>query len=321
MIKDRNISGGAQIQLHKIMGGGGFGAPCGETFYSVKSGTNYAQWVSEHVDPDHWYGSTKGGCQYIIDNWCKDGAPNVILMGPGKIQENIIIIDREGLTIRSMVEGWFSQVRPSDATTKYSLSSVSGYTISGCGFLIMDRSVSIEGFLLDGGGNYCGMYIGDGYRVNTEYDENSASARVRNCVFRGGGEGQVGILLDGCGDDIRIEGNKFTQWEGAAIQIDPGGSRTVQRPTIRENEFVSQDAYGIDMYSAATTIGVLIHKNVFIDADQAVTYAIRCQGAGAHSITGNFFACTNKISAASTDFVSGNFTSAAGNAVNYVAVA
>jgi len=302
MIKDRNIDPKAAIQLHKIMGGMSGRA---ETFYAIKSGTDYATWIADRVDNDHWSSTI----QDVIDNKCVDGRPDHVYIGPGKIKENVLIVDREGLSLSGIVEGWFTQIRPSDATTKRTLSSVSGFTVQGLGFAILDRSVSISDLLIDGGGNYLGIYIGDGYRIDTGYSANSASARIRNVVFRGGNEGELGILLDGCSDNVVIEGCTFDQLSKAGIQIDPGGARTVQRPIIRDNLFRSCNIYGIDMYSSATTVNVLVQDNTFQDGAQAFTYGVRFQSTGVHSLVGNRFACANTWSASATDFISGNYGS------------
>lgn len=302
MIKDRNIDPAAGIQLSKIMGGG-WGAPAAKTFYAIASGTNYAAWASSNIS-----GNLQGNViQDIIDDLCVDGQPDHILVGPRKWQENILIMDRPNITLTAMVEGWATQMRPSDGSTKYTFTPVGGSAQPGVGIAICSKAVTVQGFLFDGGGGYTGIYVGDGYVISTDYNENTASARIRNNVFRGGGEGTYGVVMDGCSDDVIVEGNIFRRNELAGIYITPGGARTVQRPVIRNNEFIGQEVYGIDMYSSATTQGVLVKRNTFMDSIQAMTYGVRFQGAGKHALVGNWFACANKWSASSTDFISGNY--------------
>lgn len=249
-----------------------------------------------------------------------DGTGDSIFVAPYKYTENVLVKDHEGLLIAAVVPGWPTRIRASDATTKITYTSLSGQSVQGVCFAVLSRGVTIDGFCLDGGGNYAGAYIGDGYRIDSGYNENAASSRITNCLFLGGGEGEEGLTLDGCSDSVIVENNIFSRWDTAAIYISAGGTRTVQRPIIRNNHFISgASAYGIDMYSHATTVGVQIIGNTFADyVSEAFTQAIRCQGAGVHAIHKNTFACTNKIDASSTDFCSGNFTSSAGNSAAYV---
>ena len=250
-----------------------------------------------------------------------DGTADIIYCAPHKYQENVLIFEKEALSIIAVVPGWTTRIRPSDATTKYTLTSVSSITIQGIGFVVLSRNVTITGFCIDGGGDYLGVYIGDGYRISSSlYNENVASALIVDNLFIGGGEGQCAILLDGCSSDARIIGNRFEKWTTAAIQIDPGAARTCQQPIIMDNIFIAgATSYGVDMYSSATTVGAQIRNNTFCDGSSATfTYGVRCQGAGVHGIINNKFACTNKISGSSTDFCSGNFPSSAGDSPTFV---
>lgn len=257
---------------------------------------------------------------------CEDSKGDIVLVAPGKYTEQCYIIGKDCISIFGVSQGgWENQMRPGDATTKYPFTPVGGSAAGGATFAVGSRNVEIAGFLFDGGGGYTGVYVGDMDKLTTlgYTNKNSASAWIHHNVFRGGSEGPYGLCLDGCSANVLVEDNIFERHTVASINITPGGSRTCQMPIIRRNEFYAANAgYGIYMYSSATTVGALMRENSFRDGPSLTyTYAILLQGAGVHAVSGNFFACTNKISAAATDFVSGNFTSAAGNSPNYVAVA
>lgn len=250
---------------------------------------------------------------------CGNGLGDVIYVAPHKYQENVLILDHAGIKIIATHPGWTTRVRASDGATKYPFTPVGGTLVPGACFIVLSQSVTIEGFCLDAGGGYAGVYVGDGYVVNATYDENSASVRIQGNHFVGGTEGLYGVCLDGCSDNVVVENNTFSQFTTAGIYITPGGTRTVQRAIIRDNEFIDVAGYGVDMYSHATTVGVLIKCNSFNDGvSTTMTYGVRCQGAGVHSIVGNWFACANAISASSTDFTAGNYMFSAGNAPHFV---
>jgi len=244
-----------------------------------------------------------------------DGTGDVIFVGPGKYQENVLIKGHEGLAIIAVVPGWATQLRASDASTKYSFTPVGGTACPGVCFAVCDRSVTISGFCCDGGGGYAGIYVGDGYRISASYDENSAGARIQNCLLRGGNEGTYGVVLDGCSDNVIIEDCVFARQANGGIYICPGGSRTVQAPIIRRNEFIACKVYGVYLYDADTTVRVLVRENTFVDfGGSAMTNPVKFQGAGYHACVGNFLACSAGISGSSTDYCSGNFE--AGNTMD-----
>lgn len=282
-----------------------------ESYYSTFYETFYKKYSDNSV-------SIHTTIQSAVDASTEDRGDLVLVM-PGKWQENVLILDKDALKIKALANGWETQMRPSDATTKYPVSSASSLTVPGFAFVSISRDVEISGFCLDTGGGYGGIYVGDGYRVDTDYGENSASNLIHNNYFRGGGEGVVGVLLDGASDEVRIEDNIFSR-ATVGVQIDPGGDRQTEYPIIRRNTFFAKNAgYGVDMYNANATVGIEVSDNNFRDGtSQAFTYAIRFQGTGVHSTIGNHFACANKISAASTDFCSGDFFHSAGNAPHFV---
>jgi hypothetical protein len=256
--------------------------------------------------------TAKATIQAAVDI-CGDGRGDMIIVGPGKYQENVIIEDHDALQLIALFPGWDTRIRPSDGTTKYAFSNSGGTTITadGIGIIISSRSVTIDGFCLDGGGGYVGAYVGDGYGVTgaggTSY--NSASARIRNCLFRAGNEGTntPGLVLKGCGGNVIVENNVF-RTNDFGVLVSPGSGRTCQGPMIKNNIFMDCSTYGVYTDNVNTIVNVLVENNTFLDGAQTLTYAILTQGTGVHTIANNRFGCTNKISCQATDWTAGNYT-------------
>lgn len=289
------------------------GRPIGETIYVSKSG-------NDSYDGLTW-GTAKLTIQEAVDT-ITDSVGALILVGPGKYQENVLIYGKDGVTIRALVPGWESQMRPSDGATKITFTA-GGIASAGVAFAVLSRSVTIEGFCLDAGGAYDGIYVGDGYAIDTGYNKNTASARIINNLFRGGAEGKRGLFLDGCSDNVIVEGNVFEDFVNGGLFISAGGSRTVQRPIIRYNEFLGNQGYGIYMKSDASTVNCLVRGNSFTDktGGTAMTRSCIFQGAGVHYFVGNFDASANGAIGSATDFMSGNTNEHAMNAPVYIAEA
>ena len=260
--------------------------------------------------------------QAAVDK-CGDGVGDTIYVAPGKYTENVLIADHASIKIIAPFEGWETRIRMSDATTKYPFTPVGGSATAcpGCGFNVLSRSVEIAGFILDGGGGYGGIYIGDGYRIDTGYDENSASAFIHDCYFRGGGEGLYGIVCDGASDDVRIENNRFRLQTLESILLDPGGSRTTQNPIIYRNFFeqTASGKYAIDMYNSNTTVGAIVRENFFSDKTGVNGYSCRFQGTGVHHFVGNYDCSNGGATGSATDYMCGNFEAHAMNSPVYVA--
>jgi len=240
-----------------------------------------------------------------------DGTGDVVFVAPHKYTENVVIEDHEGLYIKAVVPGWSTRVRASDATVKYA-GVTAGYTTGGYCFLLIDRSVTIDGFCLDADGAYGGAYVGDGGAITavasvpSSTSCNSANCVVKNCLIR---SGSVGVALHGSSDNCVIEGNVFSEQKGVDVAILAGTGRTNQRPIIRSNTFYSgaSSTYGVDENNSATNVGTVVHDNVFAERAGGWTHAIRFQAAGVHFISGNHFMCDNLWSASATDWISGNF--------------
>lgn len=324
MIKNKNVALDAGIDVSKIAGAGFAGR--GKIFYAAKANTNWAAEMQPKIDPNYFFNSSTSVQSAVYAT--VDGRGDVVIVGPGKMQESVIIgsstagSNKSNLKVIAACHGWETQARPGDAATKNgAYTPTGGSAVGSIAFLVVSRGVEIAGFLFDGGGGNAGVYVGDGYNaLSSSWNENSASAWIHDCSFRGGNEGVYGLILDGCSADVRVVNNFFEQSTAAQIYITPGGARTVQRPLIKDNVFIADNAsYGVDMYSSATTTGVQVINNTFSDvASHAFTYAVRFQGAGVHTTAGNHFACTNKISASATDFCSGDYFHSAGNAPHFV---
>lgn len=260
---------------------------------------------------------------------------DVILVGPGKYQENVRVNGRtsasgvvtvaghDGIKIIAIVPGWETRIRVNDATTKLALVGGGVHTDqTATGFVIMARSVEISGFCIDGdSAAYCGIYAGDGVRsgFRTGSGGNASSLYVHDCLFQQGG---YGVILDGAGSFCRIQNNTFQQLTYAGVYNCPGAGRQTEKPQILGNIFVLANAgLGVDMYSlsAADSKSMLIEGNTFIDGPSATgTYGIRTYGAGIHTIAGNHFGCATPMSIQTGDFTSGNYESNTGGTPSYV---
>ena len=254
---------------------------------------------------------------------------DVILVGPGKYTENVYIAGRtssggvvtvkghDGLRILAVVPGWETRIRVNDASTKYALTGGGVHEDqTAIGFVVMARSVEIAGFCIDGdSAAYCGIYAGDGVRpeFRTGSGGNSSSLWVHDCIFQKGG---YGVLLDGAGSFCKIENNIFNQLTYAGVDVCAGGGRQTERPVIKDNIFYHANAgYGVDMYNANGTVGIVVVNNTFLDGTSlACTAPVRFQGTGVHIMTGNLLACTAAPTGSATDFCSGNTERA--NALN-----
>jgi hypothetical protein len=254
-------------------------------------------------------------------------AGDVVLVAPGKYQENVRINGRtasggvvtvaghDGIKILAAVQGWETRIRVNDATTKLALTGGGVHTDqTATGFVIMARNVEIAGFCIDGdSAAYCGIYAGDGVRsaYRTGSGGNASSLYVHDCLFQQGG---YGVILDGAGSFCKIENNTFKGLSYAGVFVCPGGGRQTERPIIHFNRFfLGNAAYGVDMYSATGTVGIAVLNNWFMDGTSLVgTFGVRFQSTGVHIAAGNWFACANQLSVSATDYFAGNFKGTTG---------
>jgi len=189
----------------------------------------------------------------------------------------------------------------------------------------MSRNVEIAGFYFDGGGGYTGVYAGGGLNGGTGLPSTTANCSglwVHDNFFRGGSEGQVGLYMNGVRFGAIVENNVFERWTQSGVEMDAGNASN-EACVIRNNHFIADNgAYGVYGYAEANTaLGCQVTSNVFADkVSHAFTYAVinNAGSTGVMCIAGNWFACTNNISALATDFCSGNYKSSAGNAETYV---
>jgi parallel beta-helix repeat protein len=258
--------------------------------------------------------------QHAVDS-CGNGRGDVIFVAPmrsAKYTENVLILEHQSIKILAPWGPWTTRMRASDGTTKYAITPVGGIATSGCAFVVLSRDVEIAGFGIDGGGGYCGIYCGDGYRISATYDENSAGCYFHDNYFLDASN--YGIILDGCSANVMIENNVFERYVYAGVEVGPGGSRTVQRPIIRGNTFLGK-GHGVHLYDSATTVGVQVIGNTFVDFGGVMTYSCLFQGAGVHAFMGNHDCTAAGALGSATDFMSGNTEAHAMNVPVYIAEA
>jgi parallel beta-helix repeat protein len=298
----QNISMGDKIRLLLAMIG-----VAGGIYYVSKTGldtNNGLSWEESFLTIQHAVDQCNNGTSSHTYGFT-GGKGDMVIVGPGKWQEEVLIYNHPSLKIIAPFGPWETQIRAGDGAVKYPFTPVGASLQPGACFMVASRGVEISGFCLDGGGGYAGVYIGDGYRVNVLYNENSASARLNNCITTSGTT--WGVILDGCSDNVIIEDNQIESSANGGIYICPGGNRTVQYPIIRRNEFLNMTGYGIQLYSDATTVGVTVKENLFMDGATPMTKSCLFQGAGKHIFAGNWDLSLNGSLGSTTDFMAGNF--------------
>lgn len=278
-----------------------------------------------------------------------DGAGDLIIIGPGLYYENVLIKDKNDLTLMGVSSGCDERVtvRPggassgsggdfvlvhAEAPTVYPFNTPGGLAVAGSAITIVSRHVEICGLTFDASGFkpedgaeyslYNGIYIGDGGRINPDYAEDADGSYIHDCIFK---RGCWGLMMDGCSEDHRIENNLFYRQEGGVtkggIQICPGANKDSERIYVLNNIFnaIESLAYGIYMYDSDDTINCVFKGNLFKDRKgESMTDAICLQGAGNHTISGNYFACTNAYAASGTDLCCGNYKGVAGSTEDFV---
>jgi hypothetical protein len=309
----------------------------GKIFWVAQSGTPEWDRLSQNLpyDPDgtkRIFTTIQGAVDAVTSadgTYC--GA--IIYVAPGKYAEEVKIVSKPGLRIIGLT-GWAGgtdygapRIRASDASTHYPFTSVNGNAVNGACFHVLSRDVEITGFYLDGGGTYCGVYMGGGlYGGITGYtNENASGCWVHHNMIRGGAEGKIGISMDGPRFAPIIEDNVFERWASAAIDMGPGNAN-IECAVIRRNHiFAANAAYGVQIYGSADIRRCCIGPgNVFSDGSSLALTAGILSNAGASGVTsvvGNYFACATPLNLLATDVHCGNYKGTFNTAEVYVSEA
>jgi len=271
---------------------------------------------SDAKDGKSW-SKAKKTIQAAVDR-CGNGTNDVIFVSPltGDVRynENVLIKGHDGLKIIGVGCMKDTVIRASDATTKLPFTPVGEAAVLGCCMAIMSADVEVRNLCFDASGNYVGLYVGDGYRIDETYAEEAGNGIVANCIFR---YGTIGIVYDGADQDLLAEGNYLYKQSVMGIHIGPGGTKQVQRISVRGNTFFGCEDYGVYLYDTNETKNIMVDNNVFFDQTRGtiqMTNPIKFQGTGCHGASANRLLTANGISGAATDGVSGNYE--AGNAAN-----
>lgn len=279
---------------------------------------------------------------------------DVVIVGAGRYYENVRITKSKMTLMGAQTGGKQSvSIRPAgvgllgvtvaEADPVYGYSAVNGQAIRGSAVTINAASVELCGLEFDTSGmktvasparkavskkapfpkpattwvSYNGVYVGDGYRINTSYNYDCNGSYIHDCIFK---RGAIGMHYDGASEDHRLEHNLFYRTEGGTTKgcvfVDPGGNRQTSRIVIADNIFLAIEdaAYGILGYDSNETKSVLIARNTFLDrVDCSMTYAVCYAGDGDWMVAGNWFGCTNKWSLASEGWESGNYKGVTAN--------
>jgi hypothetical protein len=314
-----NITASNNISANNLTIAGGTVAPAARYTYYVDptSGSDANAGTS-------WSAAFKT-VQKAVDATTDRGG-SLILVGPGKIQENVLLEkDHDAVYLKAVFGPWETQWRASDGSTKHAFTDTNAEagSATGIGLFVGARGCVVDGFCFDGGGGYVGVVVGDGYGVGDVTEgtsQNPASCKIINCLFRAGNEGTAipALVLKGCSDNVVVENNFFRECD-YGVYIASGSGRTNQTPIIRNNHFIQCSTYGVYHVNESTDTGIQVVDNVFLDGNgNTMTYAVKMQGTGVHLIANNKFGCTNTFSASATDFQSGNSKPVAGNSVTYI---
>lgn len=251
---------------------------------------------------------------------------DMVLVGPGKWKENVLVYQHPGLKIigpsgRDGLGNYMAQMRSSDATTLYPITSLGLGGAAGCTFSVLSKGVEVAGFMFDADGGHAGIYIGGGLYntvmnaagVNTE---TTHGCYIHHNHFR---YGNYGIVLDGAKMGNRISDNIFYNQVYAGISMWSGNASN-ENTLIKENDFaMGNAAYGVWIYGEANScLTTLIAKNTFRDGyGKVATAAIKnmnATGGGVVGVCGNLFACSVPMILSTGDWVSGNHYGFAGSA-------
>ena len=254
-------------------------------------------------------------------NLAGDGTGDVIYVAPGTYPENVLIVGHSSLAIIGAGNGVKDvAVRASTATTKRPFSPLAPFTAcTGVCFAVLDHDVTIANLMCDASGAYAGIYNGDGYRIDTGYDEDSGNNIFENITFK---YGSLGVIFDGCADGQIVRDSYFYKQSEVGVVVQPGGTRTSKRVRIVGNHFAGPEDYGVYLYNAATTENVWVIGNYFCDqlpGTTAMTYSCLFQGAGGHFFLNNFDATNIGALGSATDLMAGNFEKHGMNSPVYAA--
>jgi len=311
---------GAKWLPSDVLGSGFAGWPQGNIYYVVKTTD---AWYNDFVGnygfyyPDGTY-SVKTTIQAGVDATTANRG-DIVFVGPGKWTEEVKVISKPGIRIigtgygTGMQEPGGSRIRVSDAATHYPFTTKLGTACQGAGFHILSRNVEITGFYIDGSGGYCGIYLGGGMNggITGYTTETTSGSWIHGNYIRGGGDGYVGLYMNGSKFGVLVEDNVFERWAYAGIEMDAGNA-SCESDIIRRNTFLAANAaYGIRIYGEGNScLHCNVHQNIFTDgASLAFTQAISNSSGstGVLSCTGNWFACANMLDLLVTDIHSGNF--------------
>jgi len=229
--------------------------------------------------------------------------------GSGRYNENVLIT-KESLTFMGVGGGRCNPIiRPSAATTKYPFTGeVEGTTISGCGFLIMAKNTTVQNLAFDASGAYVGIYLGDGYRIDTDYNYDPEFCKIINCVFK---FGVAAIYMDGCDAAQEIAGCYFYNQSDEGIMITPGGLQSSRRIWIHDCAFQGCEDYGIRAYSHALVKEIIIGpNNVFLDqldgSTEMTNPVLLGASVGTCGYVGNFECTENECGGGTDNYMAGN---------------
>ena len=243
---------------------------------------------------------------------------DVIFIAPRNDSDNSnrydgnIKVDKRGIKIFG-VGSFKSVVIRASAGTLVPFSGLDGVNYLGIGMYVVSTATDVEiaGLQFDASGVYCGLYWGDGYRINaTTYagGADTENGSVHNCTFK---YGTTGLYYDGASNDHFCTNNYFYRQADNGVYIGPGGTQSVSRVYILDNLFAFCEDYGVFTYSAAgTNHNHIIGRNIFaskVPGTTDMTPFSSTAGTSYMAVVGNWMATDTDHALGTLDTGSGNF--------------
>ena len=294
----------------------------GEYFFvdgSKSTGGAGKTWADAFADP-----------QAAIDA-CTSRDNDVIFVAPRNSSANNnrydgnIKVNKRGIQIIG-VGGFKETVIRASAGTLVPFTGLDAVTYLGVGMYVVSTATDVEisGFQFDASGVYCGLYWGDGYRIdNTVYagGADTENGSVHDCTFK---YGTTGLYYDGASNDHFLTNNYFYRQADNGVYIGPGGTQSVSRVHILDNTFSFCEDYGVFLYSASgTNHNHVIGRNIFSSRVPGTTNMVPVSTAGATSyisVVGNWMATTSDHELGTLDTGSGNFVGTQGSTEDHVSI-
>lgn len=299
------------------------GPPVKGSYFFVDGGTGSDANAGD--DWEHAFSTIRAGVEA-----CTSRKGDVVFVAPpddstntNRYPENVLV-DKRNIKILGVGSYKDVRIRADAAATKATFQGLDAVSYLGISMYVVSTSTDVEiaGLRFDPEGVYCGLYIGDGYRIDSTLYASGADTEnsfVHHCTFT---FGSTGLYFDGMSNDSVVENCLFYKQTDNGIYIGPGGTQQSSRCRIRHNEFNGCEDYGVYVYSHAQNKNHVIGPgNVFMDQASAteMTNPVYLGNATpTNAVIGNWMACETDNAAGTHDQSCGNYDGTTGASVVHV---